>query len=65
MSRNGKPFAVVETSSKHVHEDEEAEHKLVIPAGKFFYRCWTDSEDLETVFLTVFAISETDQTVVE
>lgn len=65
VSRNGKPFAVVETSSKHVHEDEEAEHKLVIPAGKFFYRCWTDSEDLETVFLTVFAISETDQTVVE
>ena len=64
-ARGGSPFAVIETSSRYVHEDEESEHRLAVPAGKFFYRCWTASEDMETVFLTVFAISETDQTVVE
>ncbi len=65
VAKDGKPFAVIETSGKYVHEDEAAEHKLTVPVGKFFYRCWTASEDLETVFLTVFAVSETDQTVVE
>ncbi len=65
VSKNGAPFAVIETSSVYVHEDEEAQHKLVIPTGNMFYRFWTNSTDLETLFLTIFAISETEQTVVE
>ena len=65
VSKNGVPFAVIETSSMYVHEDEEAQHKLVIPTGNLYYRAWTNSTDLETLFLTIFAISETEQTVVE
>lgn len=65
VSKNGAPFAIIETSSMYVHEDEEAEHKLVIPTGNLYYRAWTNSTDLETLFLTIFAISETEQTVVE
>jgi hypothetical protein len=33
--------------------------------GRYYYRIWTDTDDLETLFLTVFAISETEQAVVE
>ena len=65
VSRNGAPYAIIETSGKYVHEDEAAEHKMNVPVGRYFYRIWTNSNDLETVFLTVFAISETEQTVVE
>lgn len=65
VSRNGTPIAIVETSSMYVHEDEEAQHKLVIPTGNLYYRFWTNTNDFETLFLTIFAISETEQTVVE
>lgn len=65
IAKDGRPFAIIETSGKYVHEDEAAEHKLNIPVGRYFYRIWTDSEDLESLFLTVFAISETEQAVVE
>lgn len=65
ISKDGKAFAVIETSSKYVHEDEEAQHKIKIPVGRYYYRFWTDSSDMETLFLTIFAISETEQTVVE
>ena len=64
-TKNGEPFARIETSSIYVHEDEEAEHKLVIPYGKMYYRVWTVSKDFELLFLTIFAITETEQTVVE
>lgn len=63
--RDGQPFAHIETSSIHVHEEDEAEHKLVIPTGSMYYRVWTGTKDFETLFLTVFAISETEQAVVE
>lgn len=65
VSKDGTPFAIIETSGKYVHEDEAAEHKLNIPVGRYYYRIWTNSGDLETLFLTVFAISETEQTIVE
>ena len=63
--KDGVPFAIIETSGKYVHEDEAAEHKVNIPVGRYFYRIWTNSEDLDLLFLTVFAISETEQAVVE
>ena len=65
VSKDGNAFARIETSSIYVHEDEEAQHKVVIPYGKMYYRCWTDSADLGLLFLTVFAITETEQAVVE
>ncbi len=65
VSKDGAPFAIIETSGKYVHEDEAAEHKVNIPVGRYYYRVWTNSGDLETLFLTIFAISETEQTVVE
>ena len=65
ISKDGKAFAVIETSSKYVHEDEEAQHKIKIPVGRYYYRFWTNSTDFENLFLTIFAISETEQTVVE
>lgn len=65
VAKDGVPFARVENTSVYVHEDEEAEHKLVIPTGRMYYRIWSNSKDLELIFLTVFAISETEQTVVE
>ena len=65
VTQNGAAFARIESSSIYVHEDEEAEHKLIVPTGNMYYRFWTDSKDFESLFLTIFAISETEQTVVE
>lgn len=65
VSLNGQFLATVETSSKYVHEEDEEQHSIKIPFGKYYYRVWTNSTDLELLFLTVFAISETEQTVVE
>ena len=65
VSRNGEAFARIETCGKYVHEDEAAEHKVNIPVGRYYYRIWTNSNDFETLFLTIFAISETEQAVVE
>ena len=65
VSKDGAPFAIIETSGQYVHEDEAVVHKINIPVGRYYYRVWTNSNDLETLFLTIFAISETEQTVVE
>ncbi len=65
VSRDGAPFALIETSGMYVHEDEAAQHKVNIPVGCYYYRVWTNSGDLETLFLTIFAVSETEQTIVE
>lgn len=65
VSKDGQAFAILETSGKYVHEDEAAEHKLNIPVGHYYYRVWTNTRDFETLFLTIFAISETEQAVVE
>ncbi|MBP5342869.1 hypothetical protein J6Y73_02970 [bacterium] len=61
----GEKIARVETSSKYVHEEDEEDKKIKIPVGRYFYRIWTREADLELLFLTIFAISETNQTVVE
>ena len=65
LSLSGSFLATVETASKYVHEEDEAEHKVNIPVGRYFYRIWTDATDLDLILLTVFAISETEQAVVE
>jgi len=65
IGRNGKFIATVETSGKYVHEEDAAEHKVNLPIGRDYYRVWTNETDLEDLFLTVFAISETEQMVVE
>lgn len=64
-ARNGVPFARIETCSMYVHEDEEAQHKIKIPTGRMYYRFWTNSSDLESLFLTIFAVSESEQAVAE
>lgn len=64
-ARDGKAFARIETSGKYVHEEDAAAHTFDLPVGRYYYRVWTDSEDLESLFLTVFAISETEQVTVE
>ena len=65
VSRNGRFFAIIETSSRYVHEEDEAEHKIKVPSGKYYFRCWTNDPDMALLFLTVFAISETEMAVVE
>ena len=65
VTRQGEPFARIETSSMYVHEEDEAMHRLAMPVGNRYYRFWTASDDFDTLFLTIFAISETEQTVVE
>ena len=64
-TRDGEAFALIETASQYVHEEDEAQHKINIPVGRYYYRIWTNSDDFETLFLTVFAISETEQAMVE
>ena len=65
ISKNGRFLATVETSGKYVHEEDAAQHSLNIPVGRYYYRCWTNESDIALLFLTVFSISETEQTVVE
>lgn len=65
IARDGEPFARVESTSQYVHEDDEAQHNVVIPVGHMYYRIWTPSNDFDSLFLTIFAISESEQAVVE
>ena len=65
IAQNGAAFARVETCGIYVHEDEAEQHTVNIPTGSMYYRCWTASNDFDSLFLAVFAISETEQAVVE
>lgn len=65
VALNGVPLATIETCGVHVQEDDAAQHKINIPVGRWYYRFWTASSDFDTLFLTIFAISETEQAVVE
>lgn len=65
VMKNGEVLARVETCSVYVHEEDEAQHKIKIPTGNMYYRFWTASNDLDSLFLTIFAISETEQAIVE
>ena len=58
-------MARFETSSIYVHEDEAEEHRVKVPIGRYYYRVWTNTDDFDSLFLTIFAVSETEQTVVE
>ncbi|MBO4847815.1 MAG: DUF3592 domain-containing protein [Clostridia bacterium] len=63
--KDGAAYARIENSSVYVHEEDQAEHKIAIPTGGMYYRFWTNSKDFETLFLIMFAITETEQAVVE
>ena len=65
VAKDGLPFARIESSSVYVHEEDDAEHKVKIPTGRMYYRIWTNSSDFDLLFLVAFAISETEQAVVE
>ena len=65
LSRGGRFFATVETAGKYVHEEDAEAHAVNIPVGRYYYRVWTRESDWETLFLTIFAISETEQPFVE
>lgn len=65
VTKDGKALARIESCSVYVHEDDEAKHKIKIPTGNMYYRFWTASDDLRSLFLSIFAISECEQTVVE
>ncbi len=65
VSKDGRFLATVETSGQYVHEEDAAKHTLNIPVGRYYYRCWTNESDIALLFLTVFAISETEQAIVE
>ena len=64
VSHDGAPYAQIESAGRYVHEDEAAMHSVNIPTGRHF-RCWTNSNDFETLFLTMFAIAETNQMMTE
>ena len=63
--QNGENIATIETSSKYVHEDDEAKHSVKIPVGRMYYRFWTRESDLENLFLVMFALSETEQAIAD
>jgi len=65
VAKDGVPFAVIRSTGAYVHEDDEAQHKFVVPMGHMFYRFWTNSRDFESLFLIMFATSDIDQTIVE
>ena len=62
ITRNGHLLAYAEMTGQYVHEDE-AEKKKINLTNRMFYRIRTDAEDLEPIFLVLFAIAETDQIV--
>ena len=65
VTKNGDALARIESCSQYVHEEDEAQHKLAIPTGSMYYRFWTASDDIEELFLIMFAVSECEQAVVE
>ena len=65
ITLNGEPYALIETSSMYVHEDDEEKHKIKIPLGSRYYRFWTKETNLGLLFLVMFALSETDQSIAE
>lgn len=61
----GAACARIETGGQYVHEDEAAEHTLSVSVARYDCRVWTNNNVFETLFLTIFAISEAKQTIVE
>ena len=65
VTKAGEMYARIESTSIYVHEEDEKAHRLAVPTGRMYYRFWTASDDLETMFITMFALSETEQAVAE
>ena len=61
----GNPLVRIENSSVYVHEEDEAEKTIALPASQFYYRFWTKEKDLSLPFLVIFALSESDQRIAE
>lgn len=61
ISRDGMEIAQVTGASQYVHEEDEAAHPLAskLPAPGFF-RIRTREENLDAIFMTLFAIGRTD-----
>ena len=61
IDRDGVEIAFAENVGKYVHEEDEAAHGILskTPAPGFF-RIRTNEENLDAVFLTLFAIGRTD-----
>ena len=61
ISRGGAEIAVAESCSSYVHEEDEEAHKVLskVPAAGY-YRIRTREENLDAIFLTLFAIGRTD-----
>ena len=56
VSRDGEEIAILEATSNHVHEEDEAKHKVMKHiAVTGFYRIWTREENLDAVFMTAMA----------
>ena len=65
VTKGGEMYARIESTSIYVHEDDAAKHRIAVPTGRMYYRFWTASDDFETLFLIMFAVSETEQAVAE
>ena len=61
IARDGVEIAKVITTSRYVHEEDEEAHKLLskVPVAGFF-RIRTREENLDAIFMTLFAIGRTD-----
>ena len=60
ITLNGRTLAKTVMTSDRVHEEDEEAHKVNI-INKMYYRIWTSAEDLELIFITLFALAETNQ----
>lgn len=64
LIRNQTPFAEIHTSGTRVHEEEEPKSALIRKLVDFptrgFYRIHSFAEDLDLLFIAVFAISRTE-----
>jgi hypothetical protein len=59
--RSGEEIAYVELTGRYPHEEDEEKHKIAkLALANGFYRIRTNEENLDAIFLTVFAISKTD-----
>lgn len=59
--RDGRQIAYAETCGKYVHEEDEAKKGLIAKTPfKGFYRITTAEENLDVIFLVLFAVGRTD-----
>lgn len=58
VSRDGEEIAILESTSRYVHEEDEQAHKVMKKlAVRGYYRIWTREENLDAVFVTAMAFA--------